>query len=199
MSFLTITATNMNMNNEAAQLSEPDQSFGGSGAHAAHAGAGESTLGSNGSFDYLTLALFAERPQAATQLLRSQHSELQLAFERLRALAEGGAEQAHAARVLMTKIVANVQVTLQLEQGVLGKQVAGDPRTRALFDQFQRELAPARGMMNEWARAYPTPSTIAANATEYRASTERVLRVLEERFRHVQRDLYVECDRVIVQ
>lgn len=189
----------MNMNNEATQISELDQQFANSGSHEAPMEPGESTLGSSGSFDYLTLALFAERPQAATQLLRSQHAELQVAFERLRALTEGGAEQSHAVRVLMTKIIANVQVTLQLEQGVLGKQVSADPRTRALFDQFQRELAPARGMMNEWARTYPTPSVIAANLPEFRASTERVLRVLEERFRHVQRDLYVECDRVIVQ
>lgn len=186
----------MNMQHETADQPEAAQAYAGDGTQTGNV---DSTLGSSGSFDYLTLALFAERPQSATQLLRSQHAELQGSFERLRAMVEGGAEQALAARVLMTKIVANVHVTLQIEQGVLGKQVAGDPRTRALFDQFQRELAPARGMMNEWARTFPTPSSIAANAVEFRASTERVLRVLEERFRHVERDLYVECDRIVVQ
>lgn len=154
-------------------------------------------VGGASSFDYLTLSLFAERPQSTAQLLRSQHSEMLMMFAKARELITGNIDEALQLKNLLTNTIGCLHLHLQLERGVLGKQMASDPRARALSDQFERELAPIRASVSEWCRRFPTPSAIASNPQEFRGDTEKILRTLEERFRQEERDLYVEFERLV--
>ena len=147
-------------------------------------------------FEYLTLSLFADRTQGVTQLLRSQHSEIQMGFERIRDLLMGGADKSSDIKMVMVSVFAQVHLHLALERGVMGKQMSTDPRGRVMFDQFDLELAPLLSTISELSRSFPNPSAIASDFAGFKAIIERAMRLIDERFRHEERDLYVEFDRM---
>lgn len=152
---------------------------------------------SSGAFDYLGLIMFSERPQAASQLIRTQHAELLSDLEQIVALTDGGSGESLSIRNAMTRFSGRVMLHLQLERGVVGKQMDADPRSRALADQFERDLVPVRGALSDWLKRFPAASTIASDLDAFRHETEKLVGVFSERFRHEERDLLPEYDRVV--
>lgn len=186
----------MTAHNDTAIAEQPTQSTDLDRVRPGAPGA-EAKLPGGSTFDYLTLSLFAERPNSTAQLLRAQHAELLLNFEQIREFMAGGIGESLNLKNAVTKTLANLHLHLQLERGILGKMMSADPRARAMFDQYERELSPLRASISEWSRRFPTPSAIASAHTEFKADTEKMMRAFEERFRHEERDLYLEFDRIV--
>lgn len=151
----------------------------------------------SGGFDYLALSMFSERPQSAGQLLRTQHSEILTEFEQVRNLASAGSSESLNLRNSMTRVAGRISMHMQLERGVVAKQMASDPRSRALSDQFERDMVPLRAAILDWLKRFSTPSLIASHLAEFKVDSEKLFRDLEERFRQEERDLFPEFERLV--
>lgn len=148
-------------------------------------------------FSSLSMSMFVDRSAQCLQLFRAQHAELLADAASLvdaaEADPEGVAELASGLMGLMSKLVLH----LTLKRGVMGKQMSSDPRGRAVFDQFDRDVAPLRQRASEVAKAYAAPSQIAVRLHDFKQDILAIQAMLEERFRAEERDLFTEFDRYV--
>lgn len=154
------------------------------------------SLPNGGSFNYLSLSVYAQAP-SGSKLFRVQHSELLMHLEEMRSMACGGRDNALEIRNKLTSITGFLTVHLSMEDNIVHKQMLRDQRARSISEQFEREMSPIKSSVYSYLKKYATPSFIANNLPEFIADTEQQLRVLQDRFKAEERDLFVSYDRLV--
>lgn len=150
-------------------------------------------------FASITVSMFVDRARQCLHLFRAQHAELLSDSRELLESIGRGSQAAPELASALTRLISKLSFHLTLKRGVLGKQMSGDPRGRAVFDQFDRDLALLRQRASEVAKSYAAPSQIADGIDEFRQDVQEIANLLEERFRAEERDLFTEFDRYALQ
>lgn len=151
-------------------------------------------------FSALSLSLFIDRPRQCTQLLRAQHAEILGGLSDIMSACEDhGKPDAAGLKLAFSRLGSNLITHLGLERSLVGKQMSADPRARAIFDQFEREIAPLSIRVSSLNRAFATPSLIASKLTEFKQAVADLRLFLEERFRSEERELFNEFDAIAHQ
>jgi hypothetical protein len=149
-------------------------------------------------FGPVTLATFAQNPSGA-HLFRVQHELLVQLMGRIVSSTEGevGQDSAYQARTALTTLSALFPVHQALEDSLVHRALAGEPRARMLAEQFEREMAPLAAELLALSRRYPSASSILlAPRGEFAAAASALFARLQERFRREERDLLPSYDRV---
>lgn len=148
-------------------------------------------------FSSLSMSMFVDRSAQCLQLFRAQHAELLAKASALVDASEADPDGVAGLASGLMDLMSKLSLHLTLKRGVMGKQMSSDPRGRAVFDQFDRDIAPLRQRAAELAKAYASPSQIAARSHEFKADILEFRALLDERFRSEERDLFSEFDRYV--
>lgn len=151
-------------------------------------------------FGPVALASFAMNPSGA-HLFRMQHERLASLMTSILASTEvqiTGAG-ALAARNALTSLTVLMPVHQSLENDLIHRALAGEPRARMMAEQFEREMVPLLSELASLARRYPSPSSIAA-APEgaFVQQAGSLFNKFQERFRREERDLFPVYDRSVL-
>lgn len=156
---------------------------------------------SSDAFGPVTLESFALNPTGA-HLLRAQHEQLLRLAGAVTTLVEAGLDSSLAgctralgARNNLTTLLSLVSVHQSLEESMLRRALATDPRIRLSLEQFEREIAPLLSELASLSRRYPTPSSIVDS--DFAPQFASWLAKLSDRFRAEERDLFPAYDRVV--
>lgn len=148
-------------------------------------------------FGPVTLANFAQNPSGA-HVFRAQHellSQLMAAVLRHAEAAISG-EAAYQARVALTSLTSLLPVHQGLEDALVHRSLAADPRARMMAEQFEREMAPLVAELASLSRRFPTASSILHSPKgEFVSAVQGFFTRLQERFRREERDLFPAFDR----
>jgi hypothetical protein len=145
-----------------------------------------------------TLAHFAQRPSGA-HLFRVQHEHLAQLMHRVIVGSEGTptGESAVDARSALTTLTSLLAIHQSLEESLVHRSLAAEPRARMAAEQFEREMVPLMAELGSLARRYPTASSIFHGVKgEFAAAATHLFARLQERFRREERDLFPVFDRV---
>jgi hypothetical protein len=151
-------------------------------------------------FGPVALATFALNPSGA-HLFRAQHEHILRTLANVTDAVESGLAGARgvsaalAAREALTIASSMLSIHQSLEDSLVRRALAAEPRMRLVVDQFEREMAPLVSEMASIARRYPTPSSILKNAGEFALAFSSLLSKLQERFRAEERELLSAFDR----
>lgn len=160
----------------------------------------ESHLAAASAFSSLSLSLFIDRPRQCTQLLRAQHSEILGGLSDIvSACDDHGKPDVAGLKLAFSRLGSNLIAHIDLERGLVGKQMSADPRARAIFDQFEREIAPVRIRLSSLNRTFATSSLIASKLAEFKQSVTELRVFLDERFRSEERELFTAFDALSQQ
>ena len=151
-------------------------------------------------FGPVSLATFALNPTGA-HLFRAQHEHILRTLAAVTEAVESGFNGARAvasalaAREALTIASSMLAIHQSLEDSLVRRALAAEPRMRLVVDQFEREMAPLASEMASLARRYPTPSSILKATQEFTLAFTSLLSKLQERFRAEERELLPAFDR----
>ena len=149
-------------------------------------------------FQPATLAHFAQRPSGA-HLFRVQHERMAQLMRRVVVGSEGvlSGESVVDARSALTTLTSLLSIHQSLEESLVHRSFAAEPRARMIAEQFEREMVPLMAEMGSLARRYPTASSILHGSKgEFTAAAGHLFARFQERFRREERDLFPAFDRI---
>lgn len=154
-------------------------------------------------FGPVALANFALHPTGA-HIFRAQHEQILRALSRVTGLLEAGfgagpvgCSQALQASCDMTLVLSMMGIHQSIEDSIIRRTLAAEPRMRLVVEQFEREMAPLMSEMFSFVRRYPSPSSILKSTSEFSNTFSSLLAKLQERFRAEERELLSAFDRAI--
>lgn len=150
-------------------------------------------------FGPVTLAAYAMSPSGA-HLFRMQHERLAGLMTSILASTERQVTGAGAlaARNALTMLTVLMPVHQSLENDLIHRSLAGEPRARMMAEQFEREMVPLLAELASLARRFPSPSAIAAApAGAFAHQAGSLFNKLQERFHREERDLFPVYDRSV--
>lgn len=158
-------------------------------------------------FDAVSLANFALSASGA-HLFRAQHEHLLRMLDDALSLVAGSSlgdgvstssGEVIEARKRVTRFCAMLALHRKFETELFLGSLASDPRTRMLIEHAEREMVSVAGQAAALARAYPTPSSIAADVAGFTQATQVLHDKLATCFASEERELFVVFDRASAQ
>ena len=101
------------------------------------------------------------------------------------------------ARQFLTAAVSMLVVHQSLEDALVRRALAAEPRMRLVVEQFEREMAPLMSEISALSREYPTPSSILKKPFQFGLTFSCLLLKFQERFRDEERELLSAYDRTV--
>lgn len=152
-------------------------------------------------FGPVALASFALNPTGA-HLFRAQHERILRTLDAVTACIEGGlgGDEAGGVRALairrsLTSVLSMLAIHQALEDALVRRALAQEPRMRLVVEQFEREMAPLVSELAALSRRFPTPSSVLRSPTEFADAYAGLLAKLQERLRAEERELHSVYDR----
>jgi len=149
-------------------------------------------------FGPVALASFASNPNGA-HLFRVQHERLTSLMTSILAATEVEVTGALsvAARSHLTTLATLLPLHQSLEDGLVHRALAPEPRVRMVAEAFEREMAPLLAELAALSRRFPSASSIlSAPNGEFAQACSGLFSRLQERFRREERDIFSAYDRV---
>lgn len=148
-------------------------------------------------FGPVTLGAFAQNP-ARAHLFRVQHEVLLTYAAKLMSFVEptATAEAALQARLTLTTLSSLMPIHQSLEEAVMRSVLSGEPSSRMLVEQFERDMAPLAHELAALGQRYPTASSICrAPQGEVAIAVTAFVTRLTDRMRREERELFPALDR----
>jgi hypothetical protein len=135
-----------------------------------------------------------------TQKFRDQHADLlQLATE-LQALLQPAklAADATAARACLSRLMGKLTMHLAAEDKVLYPELChhADSAVATLARKFSTEMQNTTPVVVNYNGKWSTPSSIKSEPAKFIAETQQILKVLGDRIRRENQELYAAADRL---
>lgn len=99
------------------------------------------------------------------------------------------------ARHKLTEVSVMLALHQQVEEESLRSVLSGEPRSRMLVDQAEREMGPIRAAMGSVLRRYQTPSSVLLAPREFSEACSSIMVKLEAQLKDEERDLFSLYDR----
>ena len=99
------------------------------------------------------------------------------------------------ARHRLTEVSVMLALHQQVEEESLRSVLSGEPRSRMLVDQAEREMGPIRATLGAVLRRYPTPSSVLDAPREFSDACSDIMVKLEAQLKDEERDLFSLYDR----
>jgi hypothetical protein len=137
---------------------------------------------------------------ARTDKYRQQHNELLILAKELQATLDVAAlaKDGSAARTCLAKLMGKLVLHLSAEDKVLYPELEAhkDPAIAALARRFSVEMKSTTTQVVAYNNRWATPSVIKADAQAFVKETKEVIRILADRIKRENQELYAAADRV---